>query len=194
MQIEGFAPDAQYGANVPYFLSTGEITQETLDNAMANIFSAKQTAADFRDVMNNEIIPMYSDTTNFMVVMNNSFNNATYINSDFAQKKDEADRLHNRTKNGVAKERDNYFQQKRTIGYNSFMSGMIQTLILIISVSGILFGLWAVGKISTTMVGAVVSVMVMCFLIVMAIVIKNNLTRRPDDWNKFYFAPYNINQ
>lgn len=194
MRLEGFTGESQYSTTVPYFLSTGEITQETLDNAMQSIFSTRQTAYDFRDVLNNEIIPMYSDTTNFMVVMNNSYNNATYINNDFVSKKEEAGRIHQKTRNGVAKERDVFFQQKHTIGYNRFLSGMIQALIVIVAISGIMFGLWAVGKISVKMLGAVVTVMVMCFLIVLAIVIKNNLTRRSDDWTKFYFAPYNINQ
>lgn len=183
---------SQYNVTVPYFLSTGEITQETLDSAMESIFATKQTAADFRDILNNEIIPMYSDTTNFMVVMNNSFNSANYIHDDFQQKKTEAQRIHEKTKNNVAKEREVFFQQRRTIGYNTFLSGMIQALIVVVGVSGIMFGLWGVNKISTKMLGAVVSIMLMCLLLVLAILVKNNLTRRVDDWNKFYFSPYTV--
>lgn len=183
---------SQYNASVPTFLSTGEITQETLDSLMGNLFSSRQTASDIRDILNNEIIPMYSDTTNFMMVMNNSMNSANYIHDDFQVKKAEAERVHKSTTNSVAKQRATYFEKKRTIGYNTFMAGVIQALIIVMGISGILFGMWSVGKLGTKALGAVVAVMMACLLLVVAVMVKNNLTRRVDDWNKFYFSPYKM--
>lgn len=172
--------------------STGTLSEEAALNLIECIFGSQETdMIKAVSVMNQSILPTYSEKTNTMLLMNNSYNTTTYMKDDLMSKKTEVEKLNSDVRRNIHNVRYAYLQKRREAAYYRFMSGVIQALIVICAISAMLFVLYKAKYISTTMLGAGIATIVALTLIVIAVIIKNNMTRRPDDWNKFYFAPSN---
>lgn len=144
-----------------------------------------------RTYLTNQIIPDYMNSTMQIISLNNAHVSTNYLKNDLIQKNVESIAMNKKAINNVEKVRYSYLQKKRTSAYYKFMSGIIQSLIIIIAISSILFIFYKNKKLSPMLLGAAISIIMAMFLIVVAILIKNNMTRRQDDWGKFYFAPNN---
>lgn len=172
--------------------STGVLSDEVLKNSIDCVLGTSETdVIKTVNVINQQILPAYSERTNTMVLMNSSYNSSSYVKDDLLSKKSEVERMDKLARSNIHKVRYSYLQKKRAVEYYKFMSGVIQSLIVIAALSAILAAFYKLGSLSGTMLTAGISIMVALFLMVVAVIVKNNLTRRPDDWNKFYFAPNN---
>lgn len=172
--------------------STGIMSDELVSKAMQCVFDTNTSdleSVKTMNLINNHILPKYEEKTNTMMLMNSSYNSSTYIKEDLDSKRAEVEHINALARKNIHKVRYSYLQKRRETAYYRFMSGVIQSLILIIAVSAILIAFYKMGKLSPILMGACIVSIVAIFLIVIAIIIKNNLTRRPDDWSKFYFAP-----
>lgn len=172
--------------------STGVLSDEVLKNSIDCVLGTSETdVIKTVNVINQQILPAYSERTNTMVLMNSSYNSSSYVKDDLLSKKSEVERMNQLARNNIHKVRYSYLQKKRATEYYKFMSGVFQSLIVIAVLSAILAAFYKMGKLSSTMLTAGIAAMVALFLMVVAVIVKNNLTRRPDDWNKFYFTPNN---
>lgn len=172
--------------------STGVLSDEVLNNSINCVLgSSEMDVIKTMNIVNQQILPAYSEKTNTMLLMNSSFNSSSYVKDDLEGKKQDVEKQKQKARNSVATVRYNFMQKRRTAEYYRFMSGVTQALIVIVAFSAILASMYKLKKISTMWLSAGIMIMVALLLLVVAVIIKNNLTRRPDDWNKFYFAPNN---
>lgn len=172
--------------------STGIVDSSALAKAISCVMGDTTAQSDnAMTILRQHIIPAYSDATSTMVLMNTSYNNSAYVRDDINTRKLEMERMSQSTRNNIHKVRYTYMQKRRQAAYYTFMSGVMQSLIVIVSLSAVLASMYKLGLLSPKMLAAGVMTMVLLFLLVIAVIIKNNLTRRPDDWHKFYFAPNN---
>jgi len=172
--------------------STGILTDEVLNNSINCVLGSSDTdIIKTMNIVNQQILPAYSEKTNTMLLMNSSYNSSSYVKDDLLTKQAEVEKQNQQARNSIHKTRFAYLQKKRMAEYYKFMSGVIQALIVIVALSAILASLYKMKKLSTMAMSAGIMTMVLLLLLVLAVLIKNNLTRRPDDWNKFYFAPNN---
>lgn len=170
--------------------STGVLSDEVLNNSINCVLgTSDMNVIKTMNIINQQLLPAYSERTNTMLLMNSSYNSSSYVKDDLLSKKEAIQNQNNKARNDIHKVRFAYLQKKRTAAYNKFMSGIIQAMIVIVAISAILQSLHKLGKISTGWFSAGIMIMLALFLFVIAIIVKNNLTRRTDDWNKFYFAP-----
>lgn len=174
--------------------STGVLSDEVLNNSINCVLgSSDMDVIKTMNIMNQQILPAFSEKTNTMLLMNSSFNSSSYVKDDLNSKKAEVEKQNQRARNSIHKVRFSFLQKRRMAEYYKFMSGIIQALIVVVALSAILASLYKVKKIPTMWLSAGIMTMIALLLLVVALLVKNNLTRRPDDWNKFYFAPNNPN-
>lgn len=170
--------------------STGVLSDEVLNNSINCVLGSSQMdVIKTMNIINQQILPAYGERTNTMLLMNSSYNSSSYIKDDLQTKKQEVEKQNERARNSIHKVRFSYLQKKRSAEYNKFMSGIIQALIVIVALSAILAALYKLQKLPTSWLATGILTMVALFLFVVALIVKNNLTRRTDDWSKFYFAP-----
>lgn len=172
--------------------STGQINTDYLGSVM-NCVMGDSTIEVTKALsyLKELLIPKYSENTNTMMVMNKSFTSSSYVKDDLEHKKNELQHMNSMTRSSIHKVRYNYMQKQRKAAYYEFMSGVVQSLIVIVALSAVLASMHKLKLISAMWLGAGIMTMVALFLLVVAVLVKNNLTRRPDDWSKFYFAPNN---
>lgn len=172
--------------------STGVLTDEILSKSIECVFGSQETdVIKAVNMMNQQILPTYSEKTNTMLLMNNSYNSTSYVKDDLLTKKTDVERMNQSARRDIHKVRYAFLQKRRQAAYYRFMSGVIQSLIVICALAAILVAFYKLDKLTPKMLTAGIMTMVALFLVVIAVIIKNNLTRRPDDWNKFYFTPNN---
>ena len=170
--------------------SIGNATHDIIENELNSLLQSNDIVHDVVIQLKDNIIPAYSDNTNVLLMMNNSYNSAAYISGDLKSKQQHAESLNKQSRSGIHTMRNVYMQKQYTIGYTRFLSGVVQSLVVIVCVIGILISLQKPGKIPSKqwlIIGCLV--IAGLFLLVLAAIIKNNMTRRPDDWSKFYFFP-----
>ena len=151
-----------------------------------------QSVPDIRSSLQQQLIPDFTKMLETLLMMNTSYNNTQYINKDMKAKAIDAMNKERLTRSSVHKSRYSYMQKKYTIGNNNFMTGVFQGSILIACIVAALVAFYKMKSLSKMFVALIVSIVVAAFLFVVALLAKNNMTRRVDDWNKFYFGPYNM--
>lgn len=172
--------------------STGILSDEVLNNSINCVLgSSEMDVIKTMNIINQQVLPAYSERTNTMLLMNSSYNSSSYVKDDLLSKKDQVRKQDVQARNSIHKVRYSYLQKKRAAEYNKFLSGVIQSLIVIVALSAILASLFKLKKITHMWLGVGIMTMVALFLLVVAVIVKNNLTRRTDDWSKFYFSPNN---
>lgn len=172
--------------------SAGTLSDDVLNNSINCVLgSSEMDVIKTMNIMNQQILPAYSDKTNTMLLMNSSYNSSSYVKDDLTSKHVEVEKQNEKARNNVAKVRFSYMQKKRATAYYKFLSGVMQSLIVIVALSAVLASMYKLKQVTVGWLSAGIMTMVCLLLIVVAIIVKNNLTRRPDDWNKFYFAPSN---
>lgn len=140
-------------------------------------------------LINDQVVPKYSMNTNVAMLMNDSYNNAEYMAKDLQVKKQDAYTINEKTKTGVHKVRFTFLQKRHQAAYNRFISSVIQATIIVISITAIIASMYKLERLPPRFVGVSIFVLIALFLLVLAVIIKNNMTRRTDDWNKFYWQP-----
>ena len=153
---------------------------------------SSQSVPDIRSAFQQQLIPDFTKMIESLLMMNTSYNNTQYINKDMKAKAIEAMNKERLTRSSVHKSRYSYMQKKYTIGNNNFMTGVFQGSILVTCIVVALFAFYKMKSLSKMFVLLIGCIVVAAFLFVVALLAKNNMTRRVDDWNKFYFAPYNM--
>jgi ABC-type dipeptide/oligopeptide/nickel transport system permease component len=128
-----------------------------------------------------------------VLMMNTSYNTSQYINNDVKAKAIDALNKERLARSGVHKARYSYMQKKYTIGSNKFMTGVFQGSILVACIAATLIAFNKMKSLGTMFVALTVAIVVAMFLFIVAMMARNNLTRRVDDWDKFYFGPHNMN-
>ena len=158
---------------------TATLSNKNLDNVI-----------QVRSLLEQQVLPYFSQMLFTTLMMNTSYNSTKYITNDMENKAKDAREKETKARNSIGKARYNYFQKKYTISYNKFISGVLQGAILTVAICAVLAGLHLNGMLSSTIVAVLVSCIVLVYMIILAILLKNNSNRRKDDWNKFYFAPF----
>lgn len=171
--------------------STGALSPSVLAYELG-VHDQGSHVKDVIDHLQLESIPNYSTGTRTLLMMNNSYNSASYMKDDLQSKLQNASSINAQARVGIHKMRAVYMQKKNTIGYLTFISGVVQALVVIACLSAVLAALYMSASSQNQnkmwyIVGA--CVIFALFLTVVAVIVKNNYTRRPDDWNKFYFTP-----
>ncbi len=169
--------------------STGALSPSVLAYELG-VHDQSSIVKDVIDHLQLESVPNYSAGTQTVLMMNNSYNSASYMKDDLQEKLNAASSINAQARVGIHKMRAVYMQKKNTIGYMTFISGVVQALIVIACLTAVLAALYmnAADQNKMWYIAGACAIFAM-FLVVVAVIIKNNYTRRPDDWNKFYFTP-----
>lgn len=173
------------------YIADGAVMESTFNNV---IQQTQNDVGSLREVFTQRVLPFFSQMLVTVLMMNTSYNNTSYISQDMESKAKDAKQKENLTRSSIHKARFSYMQKKYKIGYNKYVTGVLQGAILVACVAGSLIAFQRMKKLSGMFTGLVVGVIALMFLIIIAVIAKNNMTRRVDDWDKFYFAPYNMSK
>lgn len=96
--------------------------------------------------------------------------------------------LQQKTFNQVQKTRVSYLMKKYRIAYDYFVGNIFQFSSIIVIILAILFGFVKEGKLSLMTAGIIAISIILIYLVILLIIIKNYQSRRKDDWSKFHFG------
>ena len=130
----------------------------------------------------------YFDNTSSLFMLNDYGNANGYLNSLLNNEFVRMTSLQQKTSNQVQKTRVSYLMKKYRITYDYFVGNIFQFTSIIVIILAILFGFVKEDRITLTIGGILSIIIVLSFLIVLLMIVKNYQSRRKDDWNKFYFG------
>ena len=130
----------------------------------------------------------YFDNTSSLFMLNDYGNANGYLNSLLNNEVVRMTSLQQKTSNQVQKTRVSYLMKKYRITYDYFVGNIFQFTSIIVIILAILFGFVKEDRITLTIGGILSIIIVLSFLIVLLMIVKNYQSRRKDDWNKFYFG------
>jgi hypothetical protein len=175
----------------PYTFYTSDPTQmqQYLQEVLGSTGSSDDIA-QVRTLVSGKVLPLFNNMLMSTLMLNTSYNSTKYVADDVKAKQLDASIQEQRLRNNISKVRYSFIQKKYIVSYNNFISGCIQGAIIVFSISAILIGLWFQERISSTIAAIIIGIVVITYLIMVAVLVSNNMYRRKDDWNKFYFGPY----
>lgn len=140
-----------------------------------------------RDSITQDILPAISHGLNDTMLLNTSLNSTNYIKKDLDSKLTGVKNNQNTAQNNLVKTRYSYMQKVNAIQQYKFW---IYVMVGAIFVACVAFVLLAMNKMPAWLNYSIISFVafVYCFIVLLAL--KNNSNRHNDDWNKFYFSPY----
>ena len=148
--------------------------------------------SDIRASFQTQLLPNFTEMVQKMLMVNTSYNNTQYINDDLKAKAIDAVNKERLTRSSVHKTRYSYMQKKYTIASNNFMIGIFQGSILVACIAASLLAFYKMKSLSKGFVLLTVCIIVAAFLFIVALIMRNNMTRRVDDWAKFYHGPHDV--
>jgi hypothetical protein len=149
----------------------------------------KDQLAQIENVFNTSR-QQYMKETGDMKMLNNLANVSAYVSGSVVKEYDRLSYLRERSFSNVHKMRQHYMLKQYDVYYTRFQSGVIQFSLFVACVCGfiLMYTLKEENPMSNTVAFSIIASMVAFYLLVLIVFIKDMLTRRKDDWNKFYFA------
>jgi lipopolysaccharide export LptBFGC system permease protein LptF len=132
-------------------------------------------------------IEKYLVGTNQAIVLNDITNTNDYVYDTVNNEKTRTDTLKKKTGSMINRTRQSFLQKRYRIEYNRFVTSMLMFMTLTVLVVACMFGLMKQDHVNLLVAAGVSSIAVFFFLIAVLVYIKNNQTRRKDDWSKYYF-------
>jgi hypothetical protein len=146
----------------------------------------QEQLAIIENLFHNKLSEYNSDTA-AMVILNDLANVNKFANATADSEMQRLQRLRMRATSDLMKSKTDYMQLTYAIDYQKFQISLIQVtfffIILLVAV------LWAQQneKINWYVFGTVAATLAVLYIFIVAIMYKNMLSRRKDDWNKYYF-------
>lgn len=162
--------------------STGDIPTSSLINING-------TGTDYSyDSIFEPTSQKYFDNTSTLFMLNDYGNANEYLNSLLNNEVGRMTSLQQKTFNQVQKTRVSYLMKKYRIAYDYFVGNIFQFSSIIVIILAILFGFVKEGKLSLMTAGIIAISIILIYLVILLIIIKNYQSRRKDDWSKFHFG------
>ena len=143
-------------------------------------------------------IQKYLNETNQLLMMNDMIASSEYLRNTMDNEYDRVSKLTEKTKNNIYKSRASYMFKRYQIGYNRFVSGVLQFTMFVFVVLAVLCAVWrqslalpqgasmALWQNPSILLACAV-ILVVLYLLIVILLYKTYQTRRKDDWDKFYF-------
>lgn len=172
-------------------LSSGKYTanQADFNNYVRNgVFG--NTLDNSTTIINSVVadIEQYLVDTNQSIIMNDVTNTNDYVTGSIFNEKNRTTTLRDKTSNMINRTRNTFLQNKYQIEYHNFIGSCLQFFTFMILIIACMFALLKQESIPALVAYGVSCTALVLFLLVVVVYIKNNQTRRKDDWNKYYFS------
>jgi len=150
--------------------STGDISTDSLTsiNVGGGIAATAGLDATFEDTSQK-----YFDNTSQLFLLNDYGNANSYLNSLLTSESGRMTSLQQKTFNQVQKTRVSYLMKKYRIAYDYFVGNIFQFTSIIVIILAILFGFVKEGKLSFMIAGLVGVSIVLIYLIILLIIVRN---------------------
>jgi len=146
-----------------------------------------ETTAMIQDIFFDNV-RMYLIDTNHNLMLNDVTNTNMFLRDSMTKEMERTSSLRDKTFNDIHKTRERYMGKKYAINYYNFVGTIMQATMLVILISAVAFSLYKENSISINVAMIITGVVVIIYLIIVLLFIKQNQLRRKDDWNKFYFS------
>lgn len=146
-----------------------------------------ETAAAIQDIFFDNV-RMYLVDTNQNMLLNDVTNTNMYLRESMTKELERSASLRDKTFNDIHKTRERYMGKKYAINHYNFVGTTLQFTMFVILIVALCFTLAKEDKITKTVATYVSMFIIVIYLIILLMFIKQNQLRRKDDWNKFYFS------
>lgn len=136
----------------------------------------------------------YIDDTFNGVLLNNVANTSNYLRKNLAHELERTQNIHTQIVNQIGKSRLSAMESEYTLHYNYFISRIMRLTILLITILFICAALLIKG-INFGLTITFMIIVFVAYIIIVIIMLRKNMSRRSDDWDKFNFnAPVKKNK
>jgi hypothetical protein len=143
-----------------------------------------------REHIRNQVIPKITHSLNDTMLLNTSLNSTHYIKKDLDGKLSGVVHHQGIAQSNLTKTRYNYMQKTNAISVYRFWINVIVGAIFVACCAFVLLG---ANKMSAWLNYSIIGFITFVYVIIVLLALRNNSSRRNDDWNKFYFGPYQPN-
>lgn len=141
----------------------------------------------FREIIRNQLIPQVAHSLNDTMLLNTSLNSTNYIKNDLDGKYAGVVERQGIAQANLAKTRYNYLQKANTIAAYRFWINVIVGAIFVACSAFVILG---ANKMAAWLNYSIIGFVTFVYVVIVLMALKNNSSRRNDDWNKFHFGPY----
>jgi amino acid transporter len=140
-----------------------------------------------REQIRNNIIPQLAHALNDTMLLNTSLNSTNYIKKDLDGKLSDVVNSQGVAQTNLAKTRYNYMQKSNSIAAYKFWINVIVGAIFVACCAFVILG---AKKMPAMLNYSIIGFIAFVYMVIVLLALRNNSNRRNDDWNKFYFGPY----
>jgi lipopolysaccharide export LptBFGC system permease protein LptF len=165
------------------------VSPSTFENAIRDNTSGTpvESTALIQDIFFDNV-RMYLLDTNQNLMLNDVYNTNMFLKESMSKEMERTSSLRNKTFNDIHKTRERYMRSQYDIQYYNFIAAVMQGTMFIILCIALLLAFYKQKKISIKIGSIIVGILVLIYVIIVLMYIKQNQSRRKDDWNKFYFT------
>ena len=136
----------------------------------------------------NDKFMQYQDGTLSMVMQNDMNNVNSYLSESVSNENARSQRLLESTNNALYKAKQAYMMKKYDIAYTQFVSGLLQFTLFTVIICSFILALIFSNVFNDLWGYSIIIMIISLYLIILVLFIRQNMMRRKDDWNKFYYT------
>lgn len=171
--------------------SRGSFVSENIANIMENT-SSPTFMTGFETEM-DRYVSQYMNNTNSLNFQNEIYNTNMFMSQSMTLQEEQINHLSEKARNHIMRSRQKYQLKLYDIAYYNFVTNVLMYAIMIVAISGIMLSMTYKNDppiLSPTLTWSVIGVIVVVYLLIVLIYVRNNSNRRKTDWNKYNFGTY----
>lgn len=174
-----------YGAIASGDLEKTDIFAEILTS---NLYGNANTSENALLSVFHGNVGSYLVDTKQAMMLNDVANTNQFLSENMSKELERTTQLRDKTFNHIHKTRQRYFGKKYAINANRFWATVMQITIGVVLTVALVFGIAKRNTISIQTAMIIAGIIILLYVIILLVFIKQNQLRRKDDWNKFYFV------
>lgn len=152
-------------------------------------------APGFALSLQNEV-GKYLENTKNLNFQNEIYNTNMYMNQSMTLQEEQISDMSEKARNHIMRLRQKYQLKMYDINYYKFITTLLLYAMFIVAMAGLLLGLAYKHNppvLDPAIAWVIVGVVLVLYLIIVFIYVRNNANRRKTDWNKYHFGTYGKN-